>query len=148
MELARWEPTAIATLRSLVEQYSDEYEHFGLRCLSVYRDAVPAPAVGDVLSPSSVWVDGEPTDEELSGTSALWIGDEAESDGRWIRTVTDDEGMRKARALASYYGQYVVLIAGNYASSGVDLDETIIRDATVLAVFDRGTIDCDHEVWR
>lgn len=134
----RWEPSAIVVLRDIIERYSDTYEDFGLRCLTVYRDDVAAPIVGDILPASSVWIDGNPTDDDLGGTSAIQIWSESGND------ITLD---RAAKMLGDYWGRYVVVIGGEQGQYGQDDGEIIVRNATVLAVFDRGAVCCDREVW-
>jgi hypothetical protein len=99
--------------------YGDEV---GLRRMTAFpgADAVVVGA-GDELSPSYVWVDGDPTDDTLDGTSTIGVGETLESINAAIA------------ALAAYEGQ-MVIVAGFYAGNGADRGEVLIRKARVLAV--------------
>lgn len=96
------------------------YENLGVRiCDDEYQ-------IGDRLPESSVWDDGEPTDDLLPGTCAITV--------RWgfdnVRSV--DEALLLA---GGYVGKHAYLIGSNAgAERGVDDDEIIIRDAVVLGV--------------
>lgn len=83
------------------------------------------PTVGTVLPPSHVWVDGEPTAEELPGTCGIMI------------SPRHDNYLAALDTLLEYTGNYVLLIAGNRAQAGEDKGEIIIRDARCLAVWER-----------
>lgn len=107
-----------------------EYRTFGIRVV----DFDGPVNVGDVLPPSFVWDDGDQTDEALDGTCAVEIehtvcAESAEKIAEEIET-----SLKIARA---YWGDRVTLIAGWYAQPGVDRQETVIRDAAVLAVWAR-----------
>lgn len=130
--LRTWEPAVLGEVEAVIAV--DEYERYALRCLTVHRDDVPAPTVGDILSPSSVWIDGDPTDDLLPGTSG-------------IQVARDAGVLADARRLSNYWGRYVVLMAGNRASHGEDWGEVVIEDAVVLAVYDRGRACLDSDVW-
>jgi len=70
-------------------------------------------SVGDILAPSHVWVDGDPTDETLPGTCAFCS---APTDG------------------TKYMGDCLIVVGGDIAEYGEDDGEIIIEDAEVLAV--------------
>lgn len=69
---------------------------------------------GQILDNSFVWVDGEPTDEELDGTCALTLED--------------------ADLIQDYFGEHVAIIGGDFGEYGQDEGELIIKDAEVLEV--------------
>lgn len=85
--------------------------------LGVRRDD-DAYAVGDILPPSRLWDDGEPTEEVLDGTSAI--------------------DPRKAPLLSQYLGRYLYLLAGDYHTYGQDEGEVILRPAKVIDMWDLG----------
>lgn len=70
--------------------------------------------VGDTLPVSRVWDDGNPTEELLEGTSCLRLG--------------------RAEQAVKYRGRYGYVISGRSLYEGNDLGETVVEDATVLAV--------------
>lgn len=75
-------------------------------------------AIGPVDHVSHRWIDGEETDEELSGISVLSTGD--------IDTLT-----RQAR---SYHGKHVAIIGGGLSEYGEDIGEIILKDAEVICI--------------
>ena len=106
---------AIVTTEMLAEaaEWQGAYAAVGVRVV----DADQAPADGEVLEPSYVWVDGERTDEQLDGTCAL--------------------STRAAAALARKYAGRVVVVVGSEQSPmwGEDEGEMILRDAVALAAW-------------
>ena len=94
---------------------------YGLRVLP-HDDAAE---VGDMLAPSFVWIDGEQTEDELSGTSSIGCG--ADTVARALAIIER----------AGYSGSRIALIVGDRAESGEDEGERVIRDAQVLAVVAR-----------
>lgn len=110
---------------------------YGLRVMTVYRDDVDAPAVGDVLPPSMVWDDGEPTDETLDGTSAVLVAENG-ADGSCEAWAVE----RALTSLDPYFGRWVVLLGASSSGGGEDIDEIVMRDARVLWVGDRGSARC------
>lgn len=101
---------AIANIIKRIEEIKEElcYDYIGIR---VQEDEFTE---GEILSNSFVWIDGEPTDEELDGTCAVRL--------------------ENAELAYGYYGDHVAIIAGNSAEYGEDLGEIIIRDAEVIEV--------------
>ena len=74
--------------------------------------------VGDVLGRSSVWDDGNITDELLPGTSAV-------------------DPARLARENPGYYnGRRVLVLAADDAIGGSDPAETIMKDPRVIGILD------------
>jgi hypothetical protein len=94
-----------------------EYSAFGLR---VFEEP---PEDGDILEPSRVWVDGEPTDEILSGTSAVRV---------YPRVING-----ALKELRCYQGEYVALLGSNVYEDGEDAGEVVLEDAQVLEIWRR-----------
>ena len=93
-------------IEEIKEKYN--YEFLGIRVQEAeFVD-------GQILDNSFVWVDGEPTDEELDGTCALTLDD--------------------ADLIQDYFGEHVAIIGGWFGEYGQDEGEIIIRDAKVLEV--------------
>jgi len=85
-------------------------------------------SIGDELAPSHCWVDGEPTDEKLCGTSALLIR------GQYPTAY-------ELAALDDYPGDHVLIIEGERWEQGEDPGEILIDRAIVVAVADaRGLV--------
>jgi hypothetical protein len=82
---------------------------------------------GDLLPPSRVWVDGDPTDDLLPGTSALRIG----------FALSDDLVGRTLRAAGGYLGARVALVAGRILDDGEDAGEVVLDSPEVIAVWER-----------
>ncbi len=96
----------------------DTYEYYGLRVMD-------DPVVGETLAPSYRWEDGDCTDEELNGTSAIQVSES-----------TFDRALRSSNG---YWGTHVALIGGYQMEYGEDAGEVVIRDAVVVAVWERST---------
>lgn len=73
-------------------------------------------AAGDALPCSRVWIDGDPTDEYLPGTSALRL---------------DYTYAQRTRDYLRYFG-HVYLVCGDGGLYGEDVGEAIVRHATVV----------------
>lgn len=101
---------AVEKIMERIEEIKDEYD-FGYIGVRVQEDAF---VLGETLSNSFVWVDGEMTDEELNGTCAVKIDEAALAKG--------------------YFGDHVAIIGGDSAEYGQDLGEIIIRNAEVLEI--------------
>ncbi len=95
----------------------------GSRCWALRVDS--GMAVGDELAPSRVWVDGEVTDEMLSGTSAIKIGFDPRPD------LVE----RALKTASCYLGDQIALVAGRILEEGVDEYEIIIESPAVIAVW-------------
>lgn len=91
-----------------------EYEHYGLRVVEG-----ECPDVGSNLDCSYRWEETECTGEELYGTSSIDV---------------DEKNLReKVEWTSVYFGDHIMLIAGDYREWGEDQYESVIRDAIVLA---------------
>ena len=98
------------------EAVSDGWQFVGIRS---HHD--PDVKIGDEIANSHVWIDGERTDEELPGVSALavvWCGERINRRG-----VADD-----------YRGGVIVVVASDHAEWGEDVGEIVLRRGVVLAV--------------
>lgn len=78
---------------------------------------------GDVIRPSSVWRDGEPTKKLLLGTSTI--------NPRFSKFSKHD--------LASGYMGQPYVVKGNRVRSGADPGEVILQNATVVAKLNPST---------
>ena len=103
---------------------------FGVRVMTdnpVIAEALTLE-VGDSVNNSHVWVDGESSDEQLEGVSAITIGyDEFDVED----ILYDLEQLRPYRDL----GDQIVLIGGDDSYEGNDPNETVISNAQVLHIF-------------
>lgn len=90
-----------------------DFDHYGLR-IDVGALGVP----GGIARPSRAWVDGDPTDEVLEGTSAVH--------------VTADTLAARLKQAREYEGSDVALLGGYKRSYGEDENEVIIKDAVIL----------------
>ncbi len=99
-----------SALRDALEEY--DYDFFGLRVQD------ECPALGERLEPSRIWIDGEPTTEFLSGTSAI--------------AIQPGQADRAIRTMVGYLGRYVVLLGSDGASRGGDEHEIVMHQPTVL----------------
>lgn len=112
---------------AIAEAHSRDLYAIGIRRIGPSRDDSTVYGVGDVLPVSCVWVDGEPTREELSGTCAVRISLKPGE--------VDDAAIAKALSESRHYiGEQTLLIAGRFWEHGEDHMEVIISDAVVIAV--------------
>jgi len=82
--------------------------------------------VGKAPRQSRVWMDNEPTDRTLSGTSVI----DLES------RVVDRKGLRKAVQPYMWIGDRLAVLAGDNADPGNDEGEIVLKNnVEVLAVF-------------
>lgn len=128
----RWPATLDAQESAILKAAKDIGAEWtlGVRAITgaFYFD-VEVPSVGDVLGPSYEWNDGEPSDVQLDGTSALFLPRR--------RGVAYDV-RRVLRLLNAYIrtgAVAVVLVAGEHAGDGVDEGEILLRDPEVMAVW-------------
>lgn len=93
-----------------------EYDcaHWGLRVV----DSANSFDAGELLPNSRRWVDGEPTEEFLNGTSCLDT-----------QSVTDRLVAKLTPYLRCYAQPRIMLIGGDEADQGEDEGELVIRDA-------------------
>jgi len=101
---------------------AEAYDYVGYRV--VYKDK-ESYKIGDTPNRSRVWIDGEPTDELLSGASAISID-------KLSYTYDGYEG---------YLGDTILILGSNNAEGGNDPGEIVMIDAVVLAVIDAETLN-------
>ena len=108
----------VKKITSLIQ--ANDYDHYALR---VHRgsDAI----VGQTLGKSHVWIDGECTDELLSGISALKVDAQSVE-----KTIT------RLKQTYAWGNEPIALVGGYYSEHGEDPGEIIIVDNICLAVFD------------
>lgn len=101
---------AIENILNRIEEIIEEseFEYIGIR---VQEDEF---VKGKILDNSYVWIDGEPTDNELDGTCAIMLKDTELAKG--------------------YFGSHIAIIGGNDMEYGEDLGEIIIKNAEVMEV--------------
>lgn len=111
-------------LNKIVEIMTGEDECWlGLR--GMYADET----LGD-MRPSRVWDDGIATNEELSGTCAVNLGE------WWDGPEFSAEDVEQALKIAKRYGDGKIgLIVGTSAKSGEDRREVILTDARCIYIF-------------
>lgn len=113
----------VQTIKNIIEQ--EEYAKYGLRGMMnnpITNERVII-SIGDIVDNSYEWEDGEPTQEELNGTSAVEV-----------TADTIDNAMELVDAYTWNCSQ-VALIASEYSEYGNDESEIIMKDAIVLAVW-------------
>lgn len=98
----------IEKIRELENEYSWDYEQVCIRVQEVPFE------LGEMEHQSSVWVDGDETDEQLDGISTLSV--------------------KYAQNAEFYFGDHLAIVAGNEYSYGQDAGEVIIRDPVVLEI--------------
>lgn len=109
------EPITTERLAAAVDEY--DYEYFGFRIVD------DLPADGEILDPSRVWVDGEPTDQFLPGTSAIQI--DPNDVGKAIRRASSPRHF--------YIGRYALLLGSDrQPHSGADNSEIVMMKPLVL----------------
>ncbi|HEX5508933.1 MAG TPA: hypothetical protein VFX37_10560 [Pseudolabrys sp.] len=96
-----------------------EHEYYGLR---VTQD----PIDPNNIQPSRVWINGKPTQEFLSGPSAIGIRSEQD-----IERALKNAGYGNEPG-PFYHGEHVALIGGNRIEHGEDYGEYIFHDPTVI----------------
>lgn len=125
-------------LDKIIEAWLDtEYDYYGVRVIASGSEL----DAGDIAPVSHYIPDGEFTDDELYGASAIQI-----EQNRWNRDE-DDIARFREQLLASitvvlqYEGPQLVLLGAESVSEGNDPGEIEMRDAVVLAAFDLGSSD-------
>ena len=105
-----------------------KYNYYGLR--SMTRNPIDytsmVATVGEILDNSYAWDDGETTDYQLTGTSALEI-DIDDNEERINQVIAD---------IAVYHSGQVVLLGSYSRDYGSDEGEVILRNAEVLLTWD------------
>lgn len=113
----------IADILAIAQVEADEFgANLGIRM----DDA--AYAVGEILPASRVWDDGEPTEDEMGGTSAVEVCRE--------RIPTEADVARALKASRIYIGRYLYVLTADNCGWGEDAGEIVMRKARVLAVID------------
>lgn len=95
-----------------------EYDHYGVRA---HRSAC---VVGETLGRSRLWIDGECTDSELSGISALKVADLGKIEALIARLKSE----------YCWDNETIVLVGGYTAEWGEDAGEIVIKDNVCLAI--------------
>jgi hypothetical protein len=109
---------------ALDEPKSRQFESYGLRADDAAYDA----DASTWLPPSRQWVDGEPTDELLSGTSSVGLPDSA----------SDEEIRAAILSLKPYLGDNLYLLGSKSAKeAGEDEGEALLKKAVALAKWER-----------
>lgn len=110
----------------IYDSFGDDTRYLGIRGLH------ESAKVGEILEPSNRWDDGDPTDEVLSGTCALQIGDV-----QYDHDSTLEMNIKEcARHISQYnFGHGFALIEGSDANGGEDIHEVVIKEAKVLYVW-------------
>jgi hypothetical protein len=80
--------------------------------------------IGDIVQPSRVWVDGEPTDEYLNGACAISI----------------DKLSYAYDGYEGYLGDTILILGSNNAEGGNDPGEIVMIDPIVLDVVDAAAL--------
>jgi hypothetical protein len=78
--------------------------------------------IGDILGPSYVWDDGEPTQDQLEGTSVIEV---------------NEKNIEKALELIGQYpnAEDLLIVSGEKHSAGDDIGEALFRKAKVIDKF-------------
>ncbi len=102
---------------------------YGIR---VVEEPVETIEIGSTLPESRVWIDNDPTDETLGGTSAVLVCADRDA------VASDLETAISKATKAGYSGQTILLIGGRDGYTlGEDSREVIIRRAVVLGAWSR-----------
>ncbi len=113
----------------------DSMLDFGLRVIPGEFDG--DIAVGDSLSNSFIWDNGDKTDEELPGVSAAGIPS-ATLDAV-VRAIKNIGAHGKPGPNGYYFGDRVVLVRGEKVANGEDVGEFVIADPEVVGVWRKPT---------
>lgn len=111
---------------AIESSYNNGVSAFGIRRMTGGIIA----QVGDDVAPSFTWEDGEQTDEELGGTSAIGFDVEFGE--------ADEESFAEAMSLMDQYEGQLVIIAGDQNLDAIhnDCGEIVIAEAVVIAVLE------------
>ena len=110
--------------KDLVDRIMDENDT-GTIC--VRTQEIPFE-LGSIYHESSVWDDGEETEETVGGLSATMATDEA---GIQMHA---NLGMGKTSRYGFYFGGHTALITGKSIGTGEDAGEVILENARVLHI--------------
>jgi len=107
----------VEELREKAEAYKGIYEYVAIRTQEEPFE------LGQILHESSVWVNGDETENKLDGISATDINSPA------VQMHVD-----KNYRYGYYFGHRKAIICGNRATYGEDVGEVIISDPVVMEV--------------
>lgn len=118
------EDNALVESISDIVYENDEIVDFGIRVMPMGYEAKN----GDAIRNSYEWVDGEKTDNDLGGVSAISIPGDANLHGirKALRTISEN----------NYFGRQLILIKGQHIGGGQDAGEGVYSDATVVKIID------------
>lgn len=105
----------ISDIKEMIEknEWDAKFEIFGVRIQE------QPFALGSLNHNSSVWIDGEETEEKLDGVCAINLG--------------SPEAIEALKG-NGYFGSHIAIITGTLHEYGQDLGEVILRDAEVLYI--------------
>lgn len=103
----------------MADQYSGDYNYVGVRTQEEPFE------LGEMEHVSSVWVDGNETDEKLNGICVTDLN--TPFDSALQKQASDKEN-------GFYYGKHQAIICGSRAERGEDLGELIIVDPVVVEI--------------
>ena len=111
-------------MRNPIDAFEESRDPFSKRfsCYGIRRQEPEFESEGDVMAhTSSVWEDGEETDEELDGVSALCLD----------RFKNLDEAIEASKV---YFGSHLAIIASDGYTWGQDEDEVVLEDPVIICV--------------
>jgi hypothetical protein len=94
--------------------HASEYDYVGFRVVNAANESYK---IGDIVRPSRVWVDNEPTDEYLSGSCAV-----------------NSEKINLTGY--GYIGDTILVLGSNNAEGGNDPGEIVMIEPVVLDIID------------
>jgi hypothetical protein len=103
-------------------EFETDYDKVALRIVDTDCDGYDLP-VGSIAPNSYRWDDGNHTDDELNGTSAMDL------DWLWTRKSGD-------QYFGGYCGRRIWVLGSYYAEGGEDAGEIVMKDAEILQVID------------
>lgn len=101
----------MSQVKAIVDEHGWEYEKYAIRIQEVPFE------LGKIDHVSHVWVDGDETEDKLSGLCC---------------TMTNC--MEQSVRNGEYFGNYMAVIGGNSYEYGEDIGEIIISDPVVIAI--------------
>lgn len=106
----------IQIIQNIIKQKKYPYKKIGIRIVDDDFDDY-GKQIGETLSPSSVWKEGEYTNRKLSGTSAI--------------SASGDMGKTQG-----YWGRRVFIIGSDEARKGSDPGEIVMKAPKILDIID------------
>lgn len=104
----------VSRIKEIAEEHDYDYDCIGVRVQDVPFE------LGEISHCSSVWVDGEETDELLDG----------------ICVISVSELGRVYKSSSFYFGDHVAVIGGNINAYGEDDGEVILENAEVIEIIE------------